>query len=213
MAFLIRWMTPISSKRRQWLSLGPILRRAMEPRTAVLLRMQRGDRNGTCTSKSSYTQVTVIITLSLLRHDLSVAQREEYIRAVLCLQSLPPKADKTKYPGVNNRYDDFVLTHEMQAMHLHSTVSPHHQTLRCHSLTPTHQPHLFPAHRLYVWAYEKALREECGYTGYQPVRAFPSHLLHVHCLKLLTMGISTGIGAAQPPTPQTLHSSTVTCPA
>jgi hypothetical protein len=56
------------------------------------------------------------------RHDLSIAQREEYIRAVLCLQSLPPKADKTKYPGVNNRYDDFVLTHETQAMHLHSTV-------------------------------------------------------------------------------------------
>ncbi|KAF2799260.1 Di-copper centre-containing protein [Melanomma pulvis-pyrius CBS 109.77] len=83
-------------------------------------------------------------------HDLSVAQREEYIRAVLCLQSLPPKADKKKYPGLNNRYDDFVLTHETQAFHLHST------------------PHLFPAHRLYIWAYEKALREECGYTGYQP---------------------------------------------
>lgn len=83
-------------------------------------------------------------------HDLTVAQREEYIRAVLCLQSLPPKADKKKYPGLNNRYDDFVLTHETQAHHLHST------------------PHLFPAHRLYIWAYEKALREECGYTGYQP---------------------------------------------
>lgn len=24
-------------------------------------------------------------------------------------------------------------------------------------------------HRYYVWAYEKALREECGYQGYQPV--------------------------------------------
>jgi hypothetical protein len=56
------------------------------------------------------------------RHDMTVPQREEYIRAVLCLQSLPPKADKTKYPGVMNRYDDFVLTHETQAMHLHSTV-------------------------------------------------------------------------------------------
>ncbi|KAF2638844.1 Di-copper centre-containing protein [Massarina eburnea CBS 473.64] len=83
-------------------------------------------------------------------HDLTVAQREEYIRAVLCLQSKPPKANQTEYPGVMNRYDDFVLTHETQAMHLHST------------------PHLFPAHRLYIWAYEKALREECGYTGYQP---------------------------------------------
>ncbi|KAL5380133.1 hypothetical protein DPSP01_007936 [Paraphaeosphaeria sporulosa] len=83
-------------------------------------------------------------------HDLTISQREEYIRAVLCLQSKPPKADKKKYPGVMNRYDDFVLTHETQAMHLHST------------------PHLFPAHRVYIWAYEKALREECGYTGHQP---------------------------------------------
>lgn len=56
-------------------------------------------------------------------HDLTVPQREEYIRAVLCLQSKPPKADTKKYPGVLNRYDDFVLTHETQAMHLHSTVS------------------------------------------------------------------------------------------
>jgi hypothetical protein len=31
------------------------------------------------------------------------------------------------------------------------------------------QPHLFPAHRVYIWAYEKALREECGYKGWQPV--------------------------------------------
>jgi tyrosinase len=30
------------------------------------------------------------------------------------------------------------------------------------------KPHLFTAHRLYIWAYEKALRDECGYTGYQP---------------------------------------------
>ncbi|KAF2679670.1 Di-copper centre-containing protein [Lentithecium fluviatile CBS 122367] len=83
-------------------------------------------------------------------HDMTVPQREEYIRAVLCLQSLPPKANKTEYPGVMNRYDDFVLTHETQAFHLHST------------------PHLFPAHRVYIWAYEKALREECGYKGWQP---------------------------------------------
>lgn len=53
---------------------------------------------------------------------MTIAQREEYIQAVLCLQSKPPKADQKKYPGVRNRYDDFVLTHETQATHLHSTV-------------------------------------------------------------------------------------------
>ena len=30
-------------------------------------------------------------------------------------------------------------------------------------------------HRYYVWAYEKALREECGYTGYQPYWNWFSH--------------------------------------
>lgn len=81
--------------------------------------MQPKDKNG----------MILLLAVSILhaelytRHDMSIPQREEYIRAVLCLQSLPPKADQIKYPGVKNRYDDFVLTHETQAMHLHSTVS------------------------------------------------------------------------------------------
>ncbi|KAG9231566.1 hypothetical protein BJ875DRAFT_443990 [Amylocarpus encephaloides] len=82
--------------------------------------------------------------------DLSEKQRKEYIAAVLCLQKKPPKSPRDKYPGVNNRFDDFVATHASDIAELHST------------------PHLFPAHRVYIWAYEKALREECGYTGYQP---------------------------------------------
>ena len=65
--------------------------------------------------------ITAIIDM-FYRHDLTIPQREEYIRAVLCLQSMPPKADQKKYPGLMTRYDDFVLTHETQAMHLHSTV-------------------------------------------------------------------------------------------
>ena len=70
----------------------------------------------------------------ICRHDLTVPQREEYIRAVLCLQSKPPKADNKMYPGVMNRYDDFVLTHETQAMHLHSTVSAY--LLRLYNTNP-----------------------------------------------------------------------------
>ena len=31
------------------------------------------------------------------------------------------------------------------------------------------QTHLFASHRYFLWAYETALRNECGYTGYQPV--------------------------------------------
>lgn len=86
--------------------------------------------------------------------DLSVPEREEYIRAVLCLQSLPSKAPKDQVPGARSRFDDFVATHITQAFDLHSPRK------------------LFAAHRYFIWAYEKALREECGYTGHQPVSIY-----------------------------------------
>jgi tyrosinase len=89
--------------------------------------------------------------LTSTRSDLSVDERKEYIRAVLCLQSKPPKAPKDQAPGSLSRFDDFVATHMTQAPMLHS---------------PTN---LFAAHRYYIYTYEKALREECGYQGYQPV--------------------------------------------
>ncbi|KAK0646828.1 hypothetical protein B0T16DRAFT_391194 [Cercophora newfieldiana] len=82
--------------------------------------------------------------------DLSVAEREDYIKAVLCLQSKPAKAPKDKVPGAISRFDDFVATHM-------TTVGPLHGPQQ-----------LFGGHRYYIWIYEKALREECGYKGYQP---------------------------------------------
>ncbi|KAK5655291.1 hypothetical protein OQA88_5858 [Cercophora sp. LCS_1] len=82
--------------------------------------------------------------------DLSIADREDYIKAVLCLQSKPAKAPKDKVPGALSRFDDFVATHM-------TTVGPLHSPAQ-----------LFGGHRYYIWAYEKALREECGYKGYQP---------------------------------------------
>jgi tyrosinase len=86
------------------------------------------------------------------RSDLTVTQREEYVAAVQCLMKKPPKAPKQKYPGSLNRFDDFVAFHVTHAGTLHNNN------------------HLFAAHRYYLYIYEKALREECGYTGYQPVR-------------------------------------------
>lgn len=83
--------------------------------------------------------------------DMSTAEREEYIRAVLCLQKKPPKAPKDKAPGSLSRFDDFVATHMTQAPMLHS---------------PTN---LFAAHRYFIHVYERELREQCGYTGAQPV--------------------------------------------
>ncbi|RYO94140.1 hypothetical protein DL764_007890 [Monosporascus ibericus] len=40
--------------------------------------------------------------------DLSVEQREDYVAAVLCLQSKPSQAPKDRFPGALSRYDDFV---------------------------------------------------------------------------------------------------------
>ncbi|OTA98759.1 hypothetical protein M426DRAFT_17083 [Hypoxylon sp. CI-4A] len=82
--------------------------------------------------------------------DLSEEQRQEYIAAVMCLTKLPPTVDTTKFPGALSRYDDFVAFHMTHAMQLHDNY------------------HLFGAHKYYVYLFEKALREECGYTGYQP---------------------------------------------
>ncbi|KAE9363228.1 Di-copper centre-containing protein [Stipitochalara longipes BDJ] len=99
-------------------------------------------------SKSNCTLETAVKRMEW--SDLPEAQRKEYTKAVLCLQSKPPISPRSTYPGALSRFDDFVATHESMVGELHSTS------------------HLFPAHRLFIWAYEKALQEECGYTGYQP---------------------------------------------
>lgn len=82
--------------------------------------------------------------------DLSETQRQEYVAAVTCLMKLPPKSDPETFPGALSRYDDFVAYHMTHAMQLHDNL------------------HLFGAHKYYVWLFEEALRNECGYTGYQP---------------------------------------------
>jgi len=58
----------------------------------------------------------------LHRSDLTVPQREAYISAVLCLQKLPPRAPKDKFPGALSRFDDFVAFHMTEAMMLHDPV-------------------------------------------------------------------------------------------
>jgi hypothetical protein len=85
------------------------------------------------------------------RSDLSVEEREEYVSAVKCLMKLPSKADKFRFSGAVSRFDDFVAYHMIHAMQLHDNY------------------HLFGAHKYFVWLYEQALRNECGYKGYQPV--------------------------------------------
>ncbi|PHH86986.1 hypothetical protein CDD83_9466 [Cordyceps sp. RAO-2017] len=78
---------------------------------------------------------------------LDKEERLDYLRAVKCLQEQPTRGDgRLAY----NRYEDFLLTH------INHTFTIHFSGL------------LLPWHRYFVYLYEKALREECGYGGYQP---------------------------------------------
>ncbi|KAL5360108.1 hypothetical protein BJX96DRAFT_174978 [Aspergillus floccosus] len=85
---------------------------------------------------------------------LSKRERKDYIDAVLCLASKPPKIDPSFAPGARNRFDDFVATHINQTWFIHGTGN------------------FLTWHRYYTWAYEQALRNECGYKGYQPYWAW-----------------------------------------
>ncbi|KAJ5064834.1 hypothetical protein J3E74DRAFT_461510 [Bipolaris maydis] len=81
---------------------------------------------------------------------LSKKERREYISAVKCLQSLPSKSDPALVPGAKTRFDDFVGQHINQTRSIHGTGN------------------FLTWHRYFTFAYEKTLRQECGYKGYQP---------------------------------------------
>ncbi|KAK1758292.1 hypothetical protein QBC47DRAFT_440839 [Echria macrotheca] len=82
--------------------------------------------------------------------DISAADKKAYIAAMLCLIGKPSKLDNSKFPGAKTRYDDFVVVHMNQTLSIHGTGS------------------FLSWHRYYTWAFERALRLECGYTGTQP---------------------------------------------
>lgn len=66
-----------------------------------------------------------------------------------------------------------------------------------------------PWHRWFTWSYEKALRDECGYNGYQPVCP------QIFLMSMYTADdtISTGIGPNTLPLPKTRRYSTAAPPA
>ncbi|KAF2491901.1 Di-copper centre-containing protein, partial [Lophium mytilinum] len=89
--------------------------------------------------------------------DLSTPERLAYISAVKCMTTLPSLTPSSLAPGARNRLDDFVYAH------INVTNLIHLSGL------------LLPWHRQFIWSWEHALRNECGYTGYLPYWDWARH--------------------------------------
>lgn len=84
---------------------------------------------------------------------LTAGEKKDYLRAVVCLQRTP--GILKKYPtsisfGAETLFEDFVTEHKRQRVYVHWTGQ------------------FLAWHRLFLWEYEKRLREKCGYKGAQP---------------------------------------------
>ncbi|EOA91705.1 uncharacterized protein SETTUDRAFT_152771 [Exserohilum turcica Et28A] len=86
---------------------------------------------------------------------LSKKERKAYTDAVLCLQSKPAKTPSSIAAGAKSRFDDFVVNHIQNTLFIHFTGT------------------FLAWHRYFTWQYEQALRNECGYKGYQPYWDWP----------------------------------------
>ncbi|KAF2641664.1 Di-copper centre-containing protein [Massarina eburnea CBS 473.64] len=81
---------------------------------------------------------------------LSNVEKKAYTDAVVCLQSKEAQTPTSLIPGVRSRFDDWVGAHINQTREIHYTG-------------------IFLAwHRYFTWEYERALQNECNYTGTQP---------------------------------------------
>lgn len=81
---------------------------------------------------------------------LTTSERRSYIDAVLCMQNRPSVIPEGEVPGAKSRFDDFIAVHANYTMHIHLDGI------------------FLTWHRHFVYLWEQALREECGYPGYQP---------------------------------------------
>ena len=91
----------------------------LEEATMPKVESWMSKKNSTCTMENAsirrewYVETfgQPIHELTPNRSDLSVPEREDYIKAVLCLQSKPAKVPKSIAPGAKSRFDDFVAFH------------------------------------------------------------------------------------------------------
>jgi tyrosinase len=82
---------------------------------------------------------------------MSPCARKNFIQAVQCLRSSPSIADPDFAQAARTRYDDLTSVHVNLTNYIHGTGS------------------FLTWHRYFIWSFETALREECGYDGYLPV--------------------------------------------
>ncbi|KAF2852689.1 Di-copper centre-containing protein [Plenodomus tracheiphilus IPT5] len=90
------------------------------------------------------------IDAAIAKGDITATEKRAYIAAVLCITKAPSKLPSAQYPGAKTRFDDFVAIHMKNTMNIHGTGN------------------FLSWHRYYTFAYEEALRVECGYNGTQP---------------------------------------------
>ncbi|KAJ1343579.1 hypothetical protein BSLG_001848 [Batrachochytrium salamandrivorans] len=79
--------------------------------------------------------------------ELTRSQRSSYVNAVVCLKNTPSIVNGIRSPS---RYDDFAYAHGQILNIAHMS------------------PNFLPWHRAYLYAYELALINECGYPGTLP---------------------------------------------
>lgn len=109
------------------------------------------------------------MTRRLRRHTLSNNEKLEYINAELCLMKKPATMG---LPGAKTRFDELQAIHQLQAYATHHVVSWRLIIFRVMNGwgTPADllQGGFLPFHRMMMHAHESALRDDCGYAGYQP---------------------------------------------
>ncbi|QRW09348.1 tyrosinase [Ceratobasidium sp. AG-Ba] len=121
------------------------------------------------------------------RH-LSSTEQAAFITAVKLLSNSTlhphsPNLNATNFtPGIvsinpsSSRYDDFVYAH------MDTNIKDHFTGL------------FLPWHRWYLYAFEKALREECGYTGYLPYWNWSLDTNNVAASPIFNSDPATGLG-------------------
>lgn len=107
--------------------------------------------------------------------------RKDYLSAIQCLKKLPTQENRDKYPGVRSRYDDFTIAHAINTGEVHRS------------------PWLPVWHRQYTFAFETALRDECGYkygeTFHLRTRSLKTK---TNTYKVIPTGIGPNTSAATP---------------